>query len=60
MFCEQVEKTIPHPKYEAAKHYHDIALVKLKSPLRKFNDYMRPACLHTNSTIEKEFGNIPL
>jgi hypothetical protein len=37
-----------HPQYKSSEKYNDIALIKLKSPIR-FDEYVRPACLATVS-----------
>ena len=39
-----IAKMIKHPKYKRIFKYHDIALLKLDSPVT-FNAYARPACL---------------
>lgn len=42
---------IRHPSYSSRFKYHDIALVKLRSPA-KLNPYVIPACLYTKDGTE--------
>lgn len=40
-----IEEIITHPKYNRiANHDYDVALVKLKNPI-KYNNHVRPVCL---------------
>lgn len=45
----EIEETISHPDY--TDKYNDIALMKLKSPI-KMNEFVRPACLATESLVK--------
>ncbi|XP_074613617.1 chymotrypsinogen B-like isoform X2 [Acropora palmata] len=45
----EVAKVIRHPLHRKNTKDYNIALVKLKTPLRQFNDYMRPICLPDTS-----------
>ena len=40
-----------YPRYERSTLDYDITLLKLKTPLRRFNEYMRPICLPQNNTV---------
>lgn len=51
----QVEREFIHYGYKGNSNYNDIAILKLEVPI-EFNFYTRPACLHTNRTIEKNVG----
>lgn len=44
----EVAEVITHPNYRNSSRYHDIALLRLKRPA-DIGDYVRPACLHTDS-----------
>lgn len=44
----RIKRTIQHPKYIATNKYDDIALFELVRKL-KFNEFIRPACLNTNT-----------
>ncbi|XP_034234437.1 serine protease Hayan-like isoform X3 [Thrips palmi] len=44
----EVAEIITHPNYRSSLRYHDIALLRLQRPA-VINDYVRPACLHTDS-----------
>lgn len=39
-----VEKLFPHPNFTSPELYNDIALIKLREPV-KFDRYKHPACL---------------
>lgn len=41
---------IRHPDYKKPLEYHDIALIKMESPV-KFDAYVRPACLPYGNVI---------
>ncbi|XP_044258345.1 serine protease snake-like [Tribolium madens] len=49
----KIEESFKHPNYNSRFHYHDIALLKLKSPV-KFGLYSKPACLHTKTRVFSE------
>ncbi|XP_015598885.1 serine protease snake isoform X2 [Cephus cinctus] len=49
----RVIERIKHPEYKRPSQYHDIALLKLESPV-EFNAFVRPACLHTGNTLEAQ------
>lgn len=49
--ASEVAKVIRHPLHRKNTKDYNIALVKLKTPLRQFNDYMRPICLPDTSLI---------
>ena len=40
-----------HPQYDSSILDYDITLLKFKTPLKKFNEYMSPICLPRNNTI---------
>nr|XP_023023966.1 serine protease nudel [Leptinotarsa decemlineata] len=48
----------PHESYDKSKLRHDIALMKLSSPVR-FNRYVRPICLPSEATAGRDFVNGP-
>lgn len=39
-----------HPQYDRSILDYDITLLKLKTPIRRFNEYMSPVCLPKNNT----------
>ncbi|XP_012259759.2 serine protease persephone-like isoform X2 [Athalia rosae] len=43
-----VLSVIPHPNYKRSRNYNDIAIIKLKEPVRMTNS-VQPACLMTRS-----------
>lgn len=45
-----VNRVIAHPSYNAPQQYNDIALLELAQDMR-FNQYARPACLNSETTI---------
>ncbi|XP_015111209.1 serine protease snake [Diachasma alloeum] len=45
----KVIERIRHPSYKASSHYHDIALLRMESPVT-FDAWVRPACLPTVSS----------
>ncbi|XP_063982620.1 serine protease snake-like [Diachasmimorpha longicaudata] len=45
----KVTERIRHPNYKSSSHYHDIALLRMDSPVT-FNAWVRPACLPTISS----------
>lgn len=47
---------INHPMRVVPIKYHDIALLKMDRPT-KFNEYIRPACLHFTTNIPKNRYN---
>lgn len=61
----QVRKIISiirHPDYKKPLEYHDIALLKLESPV-KFDAWVRPACLpygmmNTENAIATGWGRV--
>ena len=53
----EVENVIIHKDYNNDPLYNDIAIIKLKTPL-KFNENVQPACLPDPDTIPEENGNI--
>lgn len=40
-----------HPSYKTGSFYHDVAIIKLKTPV-KITDKVRPACLSTKSNTQ--------
>ena len=40
-----VGKVIKHKKYNSNTLDYDIALIKLKTPLKEYNRYIKPVCL---------------
>lgn len=42
-----VARAIKHPQYKPPEKYHDIALIKMSSPV-KFTAHIRPACLNSH------------
>lgn len=50
-----IAEKIPHPNYNSATKYNDIALFKLKMSV-KFSPYVRPACLNIQNEIKGKFG----
>lgn len=46
-------QVIRHPMYLSPSRYNDIALVKMDRPV-KFNEFIRPACLHLTTDIPKK------
>ena len=55
----RIKQAIVHPKYDSLKQYNDIALIRLEDPLEEFNDFMRPACIHTEKHIRAPEGKPP-
>ena len=52
-----IEKVIIHENYNTNTIDNDIAILKLKTPL-KFNDNVRPACLPQDNFVPENFGGI--
>ncbi|KAL1122457.1 hypothetical protein AAG570_002788 [Ranatra chinensis] len=46
----EIVERINHPDYKPPKFYNDIALFKLESDV-KFNNYVRPICLHRGPDV---------
>lgn len=53
----EASKVIRHPLHRKNTKDYNIALVKLKTPLKEFNDYMRPICL-PDQTVSFSGGEI--
>lgn len=49
---KRVIERIRYPEYKKPSQYHDIALLKLESPV-KFDAWVRPACLSVSSASLK-------
>lgn len=45
----EIERVIRHPDYRPPAKYNDIALLKLKKPIKPFTRLVRPACLYTSN-----------
>ncbi|XP_012267287.2 venom protease-like isoform X2 [Athalia rosae] len=43
----EIESSVVHPNYESPRHYHDIAIVRLRTPVR-YSEFVRPICLPSN------------
>lgn len=50
LFTLDVSHICMHPKYDKKTDDYDIALLHLKTPIKKFNATMSPVCLPTGST----------
>ncbi|XP_072178783.1 uncharacterized protein [Diadema setosum] len=44
-FTRDIAQIIKHPRYKKKSLTNDIALIRLRQPLRDFTDYVRPICL---------------
>ncbi|XP_071510754.1 uncharacterized protein [Diadema antillarum] len=44
-FTRDIAEIIKHPRYRKRRLINDIALIRLRQPLREFTDYVRPICL---------------
>lgn len=53
-----VTHAIPHPDYNKSTLQNDISLLKLSSPFR-YNRYVRPICLPSESTAGSDYSNAP-
>lgn len=53
-----VTHAIPYPGYNKSTLQNDIALLKLSAPLR-YNRYVRPICLPSESTAGVDYFNAP-
>lgn len=54
-----IDETYPHPKYKFNAHYYDIALIKLRNPVR-LTTTVRPICLQTRRTSKEDSQNSSL
>lgn len=45
-----IENIVPHPNFTIASNYYDIALLKLKSPIR-ISETVMPICLQTTPVL---------
>lgn len=52
-----VSQIFKHPNYSSPVTYHDIALLQLDKPA-VFDEYVQPACLHTEKHINFTDGNL--
>ena len=54
-----IAETYPHPKYKINAHYYDIALIKLRFPVR-LTSTVRPVCLLTKTVEVADTRNASL
>ena len=51
-----VGRVIKHAYYNSRTYDYDIALVKLKTPLREWNRYIKPVCLPGKCALVNSFS----
>ncbi|XP_012220104.1 venom protease-like isoform X2 [Linepithema humile] len=50
-----ISDVITHPRYRRSQNYHDVAILKLRTPVNKVGNNIRPICIQTKSldTVER-------
>jgi len=49
-----ISDVITHPRYRRSQNYHDVAILKLRTPVSKISTNVRPICIQTKSLDNME------